>query len=409
MLGMPTSLPPQAPSAHGDSSESGGVNRTPEPARAPTIAQQHPLIAAESDPANAITVGDSLRITHPLLVSTREAWKIRESSSFQWGASLPKDIHLPLRRALRPRALRILQALFSALDKRGFKLALGEQNHLQVTVLEETCEVRMRERQRQVRAERRRLSDRSLFPGKKPHDLIDTGELVFTVARHGHPTPAVGDRKGSRLEEQLNAMVVCLLEAALEAKAWRANQEERRLAALERDRLQARAEQRARERLERITRLEHLADAARRHKELLAFRDDLRDATGAVDANSELGRWLSWIDEHLDRSDVLTRFRDQRATLTLYHCLSTYSRDWVLAHGFENMDPDADEEEESSKTVDLTDVPMEGTHGGTVCIVIDVPQDAVLPYETLSQEREYRQFLVPAKIANRFARRVHSE
>lgn len=49
---------------------------------------------------------------------------------------------------------------------------------------------------------------------------------------------------------------------------------------------------------------------------------------------------------------------------------------------------------------------MEGVRSGTVCVVIEVLEDTVLPYESLERGDGYRTFRVPAEIANRFERRL---
>jgi hypothetical protein len=385
----------------------GPDSRPTEPAPVPE--PQHPLIAAESEPANAITVRDDLRVTHPLLRGTREAWKLLNNRAFQWNVPIPTHLHVPVSRPLWPRALRILQALFSAFDQRGFKVSANERKGMKVTILDEGCVLTMRERQRQVRSERRRRADQSLFPDKRPFDLVDTGELELTVEKPYGRKATVGDDKNQRVEDQLNDIIVGLVEAALEEKDIRAARERQRLAEAERERERAKAKQRERARRDRIKRFEEMADAALRHKQLLAFRDELQQAVGTVDVESELGRWLAWVDEHVDRFDVLARFRSRHQVLTLYHCMSTWSVDHVLAHGFKNAEPGSGEDQELPSSVTLTDVPMEGVYGGTACVVIEAPEEDMLPYESIGKARAYRLFRVPAEIANRFERRVDSE
>ena len=128
-----------------------------------------------------------------------------------------------------------------------------------------------------------------------------------------------------------------------------------------------------------------------------------------MEPNSELGRWLEWIDERVDAADVLARFRDRQPTLTLYYCVSTYAADGLLKNGFESRGPEHGEDQELPASVVLTDVPMEGIYGGTVCVLIDVPEETALPYESLQDDRTYRRFRMPAEIVNRFERRLDSD
>ncbi len=178
---------------------------------------------------------------------------------------------------------------------------------------------------------------------------------------------------------------------------------------IEKERQRAIAKQLARERNDRTKRLDKLVAASIHHKQLLAFAAELREAIGEVKPNSELGRWLEWIDERVDAANVLARFRDRQPTLTLYYCVSTYAADGLLKNGFESRGPEHDEDQELPASVVLTGVPMEGIYGGTVCVLIDVPEETALPYESLQDNRTYRRFRMPAGIVNRFERRLDSD
>lgn len=52
---------------------------------------------------------------------------------------------------------------------------------------------------------------------------------------------------------------------------------------------------------------------------------------------------------------------------------------------------------------------MEGIYGGTICVLIDMPEVTALPYESLEDHRTYRRFRMPAEIVNRFERRLDSD
>jgi len=140
----------------------------------------------------------------------------------------------------------------------------------------------------------------------------------------------------------------------------------------------------------------------------VTFAAELRQAIGEVEPTSELGRWLEWIDGHVKDADVLRRFRDRQPALTLYHCVATYSVDGLLKNGFESRGPEHGEDQELPASVVLTDVPMEGIYGGTVCVLIDMPEETALPYESLQDNRTYRRFRMPAEVVNQFERRLDS-
>ena len=329
--------------------------------------------------------------------------------SFRWDVKLPDHINITVSKLTEARTLRLLQALFTALERRGHKIGLGDRSQIQVKVLDENCEVVVRERQRQVRRDPPKKTDRSsTFESARPYDLVHTGELEFRIEwRFGKQT--VRDAKERPLEAQLNDVVVCLLKAAFAEKEHRAAQERARVLEIERERQRAIAKQLAREKSARAKRFNQLVAAAKHHKQLVIFAAELREAIGEVQPTSELGRWLEWVDEHVEDADVLSRFRERQPVLTLYHCVATYAVDGLLKNGFEGRGPEHGEDQELPASVVLTDVPMEGIYGGTVCVLIDMPEETALPYESLQDSRSYRRFRMPAEVVNRFERRLDSD
>jgi hypothetical protein len=243
-------LPKDAPKGYGDTIQFWPHNRppgqTPKPEEPPT--PLHPAVATELEPENKIPPpNDTTRITHPLLRSTRDYWRATRGSALYWSQPLPPHVHLGVSEATRTRTLRLLQVLFSALEGRGYAVTKNERHEIQVTVLDETCKLGLRERQRQVRVEGRRLGNPDLFEGKNPHDLVFTGELELRVDGRNGTGATVADDKNGLPEERLNEIVVALTKAALAEKEYRAAQERARLAELERERERARVLQLERE------------------------------------------------------------------------------------------------------------------------------------------------------------------
>jgi hypothetical protein len=318
-----TPLSANAPAGYGDKIEI-VPQRRPAVPKQPPARPEHSAVVAESEPANKIEVPkDDLRIKHSLLRSTRDYWRATRGPILSWPKDLPKHVQIDVSEALRPRTPRVLQTLFSALEKCGYSISPGEHGAIQVKVLEEACWLTVRERQRQVRGERRRLGDPDLHQGKAPHDLVCTGELELRVEQRFGRRSSVTDGPERRVEERLNDVVSNLVRAALAEKDYQAAQERARLAAIERERERAAALQQERQERARVRRLDELADAAERHRRLTAFRDDLRAAVGSFDPGSELGQWLDWIDRYLADIDVLEAFRDRASVLMLYHCVSS--------------------------------------------------------------------------------------
>jgi hypothetical protein len=391
-------LPTEAPKRLGDKVIVGAMAAPPvkpSPSLAPPV---HPLITAEDDPAAAIEIPEDLRIRHPLLQSTKEAWRIQNSPTYRWDVRLPEHFSIDVAKASRTRALRLLQALFTALEQRGHGIACSEKHAILVKVLDETCEIALRERLRQTR------TPPSKDPYRRPYDLTPTGEFELRIEQPFRRI-TLRDRAQWPLEQQLNRVVVQLIQTALAHKARRAEQERARAEQAKRDRRLALAKQRAREERARAKRFLRLAAASTRSKRLAAFAAELRDAVGSVDEQTELGRWLCWIDRYVAEADPLTPFRSRRATLTLYHCAASDDADRLVRDGFRDggfgYSDDAD-----PAYVEFANVPLVGTYGNTRCVIVAVPEDDVLPYEIRHADKSYRRFRVPTDVVNRVERRL---
>ena len=103
-----------------------------------------PEVAFERDPANAITVPDDLRITHPVLRQQREYWQAIARKEVTWNDQ-PPHLNIHISKNSERRAMRLLQALFIALEKHGHSVVATKDDKTQISVLGETFNVSLRE------------------------------------------------------------------------------------------------------------------------------------------------------------------------------------------------------------------------------------------------------------------------
>ena len=174
-------LPPEGRKGYGDRVRFTGASSAKPVEQVPPPTTPHPVIAAEADPANAISVPEDLRVRHPLLRSTREYWRMVGRPNFSWSVPLPAHFNINVGRATQARALRLLQALFAALECRGHQVSAGDRGQIRVTVLDENCDVFVRERQRQVR--RNSSGTTSKSSDSRPYDLEHSGELEIRIEK----------------------------------------------------------------------------------------------------------------------------------------------------------------------------------------------------------------------------------
>jgi hypothetical protein len=386
-------LPKQTNSSYGEMLAFPGPSSTstkPADAEAP-----HPLVAFECEPANLIVVPEELPVRHALLRSTREYWRVTARRDFNWSQTVPPHFNIPVSKKLRPRALRILQALFDALGSRGHGVERGKRGEINALVLGEKCELVLRERMRRS--------------GDRPGDLVGAGELEMRVDRRFGKRSIWRDSDKYRLEQLLNKVMVGLLEAATAEKAFRANQERQQAEAAEAERRRIEADKRQREHDHELRRLNQLLDAVKRHDEMKALLARVTTAAGDVRKDSLLAEWLQRFRGHVDALDVLARFQSPSSSITLYFLASRFEVEAIVADGFADKEPGYGNDKELPAAVTVTDVRLRHRWGESESVVVEMPEADALPFEVLEPSQQWRQFIFPARVLNTYPRRRFSE
>ncbi len=269
-------------------------------------------IANESSEELRIAVPKTLSNLHPLLRPWRGGDRTHERSSPPYGY-----LHRPPSRdaKVERRRLRILSALFRALEKRGQKIFANPQNPLDIDLVidGERIEFSLSERQKQVKED---LTPEELekpwnaaFGVKSRMTLQPTGALIFKIQTWIGTGVRTQWRDGSRgpLEKRLNEIVAGLLAAAgtLHQQRLEREEEQRRLLT---------------ERIEREKREEAHRKVARRIQALL----------------QQVTRWLQAADVRAYVDAVHTAARRGRAKIDRER-LKTWAS-WALARA-DQMDP----------------------------------------------------------------------
>jgi len=266
-----------------------------------------------------IVVPARLGRMHPLVEETRDYFRSRRKESWRYRETKPArylDIHVE-RKAL-PRALRIMNTLIKALEKQGFSVSVEtkrEKPQTVVTVNGVKLRMRLQERRKQVKIP---PSDRDLeraktYPwfGKSRIELVYTGELALKIddwwASSVRKTWADGKRQ--RVETSLNAFVVGLVRAAEAKRVW-LEERERQQQMWEEQRQRLREEERRREE-ERLRgqRLERIADAWGKAREIRAYLTAVREKAeqdGGIEPGSDLAAWLAWAEGYAEAIDPLS-------------------------------------------------------------------------------------------------------
>ncbi len=268
-------------------------------------------IASEYLPENKIHVSKALDKPHPFIQSLKKDLNRREKylqKGMIW--SHRGEIHVHVAPESVDRALRILDALIKALEKRGRKVILEKKDETKcsscVVWEDEILPISIYEKHRVVK----KLEKKSPFDSD--HDYIPSGVLVLRIgAEYWNERNAWKDTKTKTLEEKLNSFIVGLYEEYKERKDRKLYWEnERRKDEEKRVQLEELHRKRQIE-LEKIQTLEK--DASNWHKSQLIrayIKEKERvfseEKIGNLSGN-EFKNWLNWAKNHADSLDPLRK------------------------------------------------------------------------------------------------------
>lgn len=287
------------------------------PVEPQTDTETERLIASETLPENLIVVSPTLSSPHPLVAQTRK-WLHRakpDDRGLLYGGE-QGCLAISVGRPSLDRALRILDALIKALEARGYAVATetGDQRPTTVTVLGIPLEIELREQVSRVphqltpaeKAEQKR--NVWLYLPKYDHHL--SGQLTFSIKTWCDGARRQwADGKRQRLEHCLNAFTAGLIQAAARRQAWDLEHERQRRQWEEQRQQEEEQERLRREEAARLQALEQEVADWQRAQRIRAYVEAVRQVAverkGAIEAGSELDRWIAWGMQQADRIDPL--------------------------------------------------------------------------------------------------------
>jgi hypothetical protein len=260
------------------------------------------LFAAEKEPENQIRVARRLSSPHPLVEQAQAI--LSGKQRYRWDDERRyRRLAIDVSEACLPRALRIMDALLRALEKRRFSITIVKEQWRErryetcVGILEESIPIRLREMYKQVE-----VTDSTSY---RRIDLKRNGKLELQVSGWGYPTRCRRDGQ-KPLEEQLNSFVIGLIREAAVRRGRSLQRERERKEAEERRRLAEEEEKRRQAELGRIKQFERDADDWRKSQRLRAYIQAVEQRMsegGGIDVKA----WLEWAREHAEHLDPLNR------------------------------------------------------------------------------------------------------
>jgi len=301
----PPALPPLAP---GSPPHLATATLVPSPPRfRANDAEAAPQVDGHpAAPVERIVVAEKLVRPHPLVEHARSVLQKAKADERGILYAWPKNyLDIRVTRGSLDRALRIMDALVEALEKRGGSVQVrsGKETGTVVRIGEDDIPIRLDERTRRV--ERKSESRQWL---SKRYDFLPTGILALNIDRYarGSYQKTWTDGKTQQLEERLNGFVASLIVAAEEEKALSVERERWHREWEVGQRAREEARRREEEERRRIDEVDKRLEAWEKCVRLCEFSAAIV-ARANVDGNERerlrLENWLAWVDRYVDRID----------------------------------------------------------------------------------------------------------
>lgn len=291
--------------------------------RVPTTALQADAdskVAMEQQPEQRIEVPDTLRGAHELVHKAFEELQVTPTGSDGFIVAGDATLAVHVSKSSLRRALRIIDALLKALEQRGYQVSAGPA----VSIFDIWIKFDISEQPevKEEPADDEDLDGRYTFRHNRfNRKVIPSGRLTLRIEdperyRSAGRRKTWRDGSKQKLENVLNKFVAGLIAIAANAKhadEERQRQAEARRAEQLRREEEARllAEKRALIKAER-DRVEALLQQAknwRQSEDLRAFVERVRQthlaARGEILEESDIGRWVTWALQQVDRLDPL--------------------------------------------------------------------------------------------------------
>jgi hypothetical protein len=265
-----------------------------------------------------VPVPDTLEDPHPLVAMTKKAFR----NAHTWNGIMrppatSKHLHIASSKESLDRALRIMDALVKALEKRGFKVTPSCEPDFktEVVVKGEKLAFALRETTRRtdrvLTKEEEQKKARQMLYWVERYDYQPSGVLVLEILDVLRVRRQWKDGKIQRLENMLSSFIEGLVAAAENSKQERKELEIRLQEQKERRLKKEETELRKIDEEDKIKKLRKLINAWEESKKVRAFVRDVRktfqDNGESIAPGSNLGKWLEWAEWYAERIDPLVK------------------------------------------------------------------------------------------------------
>ena len=269
-------------------------------------------VSSESLPENKIKVAATLHKPHPLIAQTKKSFS--NGGVDMYGAlhgGWDEDhINLRISKNHLNRALRIMDALFKALEKRGCKplISHNRERKTEIKVAEINVEITLREDFKRFERGLSKDEKKSNYASDRYY-YEPTGNLTFSINDYVSSQRNWRDGKTVLLEDQLNDIVLGIFRAAeeLRQKELERKKEERERIELalrrEKENILYKREVECRETFTELLGKWQKSQSILQF--IKAFEEKLIAENGTIDANSEEAILIEWAKDYAERLDPI--------------------------------------------------------------------------------------------------------
>jgi len=275
------------------------------------------LIDQEKSPENLLRVTEGSEELHRLALQTQEqllkgAAK-KTISDRSWVNGGARSLDICVSPPLIHRAIRIMNALVTGLEKRKYKVTI-ENGKTCVSVLEEKFWINLEEPSKLLDHEptEKEIRQMEKHPWIRPekYDYIPSGRLSLKIDKdsYGHRR-SWNDGKKRRIEDCLNDVIIGLIDSAFKVKSRRAENERRERERKEYERLKHEKQEAIRKERAKLNDLETVAENWHKSQKLRAFIAAVRQIADdvSIESGESVEDWLLWATQQADRLDPLVK------------------------------------------------------------------------------------------------------
>jgi hypothetical protein len=273
--------------------------------------ESDPLVLFEMMPENKITVPERISSKHSLI--NMAEMSIKDKFVGQYGRVFSKglsSLNIYVSKELLTRALKIMNTLFIALEKREMKVFVKDKLKPSVTlsILGEELEFRIEEHSTQVEHQKTKeeIKNAMRYPelySRITYDYVPSGKLHFSIVTYTSEPIRKSwyDTKSRKIEDCLNEIIVGFIKAAGQLKKERLEREKEEYERRAKQRQDEEIQRQKEEERKRYNNLLKQTEAWSQSQSIINFIEHVKDVAtqkyGEIKSGSELEKWMIWANK----------------------------------------------------------------------------------------------------------------